>query len=273
MKRSIFFTIGISLLSVGLALPVGQASAQILFDFNNLTEFDGAGVGATMTATDGVNSVVITTVDIIAPEYDESSVLTGVILSALNGDSVVTNIGSPNALGVNNLTINNAGYDLLGGAGTESNDFNPGESWVMEFDVDVIITELNFASLGTGDESIDVTIEGGATTNFVDAPDDGDDYVNPFGTTVITAGTNITFTGVGSLADAGARVAEITVQIPGTGVLLGDVDLDGEVTFLDIQPFIAVLSGNGFQLEADCDESGVVDFLDISVFIAILAGP
>jgi|GEM_PF-1849886 len=59
---------------------------------------------------------------------------------------------------------------------------------------------------------------------------------------------------------------------PITGALCGDVNLDGSVTFLDIAPFIAVLSSNGFQVEADCDKNGTVSFLDISPFIQILAG-
>ena len=54
--------------------------------------------------------------------------------------------------------------------------------------------------------------------------------------------------------------------------LLGDVNLDGEVNFLDISPFISVLSSGPFQVEADIDENGVVNFLDISPFIAILSG-
>ena len=53
---------------------------------------------------------------------------------------------------------------------------------------------------------------------------------------------------------------------------LGDVNLDGDVNFLDISPFIGVLSSQGFQAEADCDENGVVNFLDISPFIQILSG-
>ncbi len=57
-----------------------------------------------------------------------------------------------------------------------------------------------------------------------------------------------------------------------SSVLLGDVDLNGTVNFLDIAPFIAILSGGGFQTEADCDDSGSVNFLDISPFIAILSG-
>ena len=54
-------------------------------------------------------------------------------------------------------------------------------------------------------------------------------------------------------------------------VLLGDVNLDGEVTFLDISPFIAILSTAGFQVEADIDLDAAVTFLDIAPLIAILA--
>jgi len=57
-------------------------------------------------------------------------------------------------------------------------------------------------------------------------------------------------------------------------VLKGDVNLDANVTFLDIAPFITVLSTAGaYQAEADCDCDGDVDFLDIQPFIDILAGP
>ena len=54
-------------------------------------------------------------------------------------------------------------------------------------------------------------------------------------------------------------------------LLVGDVNLDGVVTFLDISPFIATLSSGGFQAEADIDQNGVVNFLDIAPFIDILA--
>ena len=56
-------------------------------------------------------------------------------------------------------------------------------------------------------------------------------------------------------------------------LLKGDVNLDGGVNFLDISPFIGVLSEGGFQVQADINCDGVVNFLDISPFISILAGP
>ena len=55
-------------------------------------------------------------------------------------------------------------------------------------------------------------------------------------------------------------------------VELGDVNQDGDVNFLDISPFIAVLSSGDFQAEADCNQNGFVNFLDISPFIGILSG-
>lgn len=54
--------------------------------------------------------------------------------------------------------------------------------------------------------------------------------------------------------------------------LLGDVNLDRVVNFLDIAPFISVLSAAVYQTEADCDLNGAVNFLDISPFIALLSG-
>ena len=54
-------------------------------------------------------------------------------------------------------------------------------------------------------------------------------------------------------------------------VLLGDVNTDGLVNFLDISPFIAVLSAGEAQAEADINESGEVNFLDISPFINVLS--
>ena len=44
------------------------------------------------------------------------------------------------------------------------------------------------------------------------------------------------------------------------------------VNFLDVSPFIGLLSSGAFQCEADCNSSGTVDFLDISPFIGILSG-
>ena len=72
--------------------------------------------------------------------------------------------------------------------------------------------------------------------------------------------------------DAESAAVLATPVVGGDEVLLGDVSLSGTVDFLDIAPFIAVLSSGGDQAEADCNEDGMVDFLDIAPFIAILSG-
>ena len=63
----------------------------------------------------------------------------------------------------------------------------------------------------------------------------------------------------------------LTVTLTEAPPLLGDVNKDGAVNFLDISPFISVLAAGGFQAEADTNEDGEVSFLDISSFILLLS--
>ena len=56
----------------------------------------------------------------------------------------------------------------------------------------------------------------------------------------------------------------------GSGVLLGDCNLNGVVNFEDISPFIGILSSGPFLAQADCNEDGMISFADISPFIQIL---
>lgn len=75
-----------------------------------------------------------------------------------------------------------------------------------------------------------------------------------------------------SLGDFFSSDATLTVTLVAPTVILGDVNQDGVVTFLDINPFISILSTGGFLEQADCNLDGVVTFLDINPFIQILAG-
>ena len=53
-------------------------------------------------------------------------------------------------------------------------------------------------------------------------------------------------------------------------IVLGDVNSDLSVNFLDIGPFIAALTSNTFDAAADIDQNGEVNFLDITPFIMLL---
>ena len=53
--------------------------------------------------------------------------------------------------------------------------------------------------------------------------------------------------------------------------LLGDVDQNGEVNFLDIPAFVSVISGGDSLNEADINRDGSVNFLDIGPFVSVLS--
>ena len=54
-------------------------------------------------------------------------------------------------------------------------------------------------------------------------------------------------------------------------ILLGDCNQDNVVSFLDISPFISILSSASFLEQADCNQDGVVSFLDIQPLVQILS--
>ena len=51
---------------------------------------------------------------------------------------------------------------------------------------------------------------------------------------------------------------------------LGDVNCDGEVDLLDIQPFVDLLIAGGFSEKADINMDGIVSLLDVSLFVQLL---
>lgn len=53
--------------------------------------------------------------------------------------------------------------------------------------------------------------------------------------------------------------------------ILGDINQDGEVNLLDVQPFVTLLTNNEFQIEADTNQDGEVNLLDISQFVDLLS--
>ena len=263
--------------------PTGE---PVVFDF---FETDGDGVaGADPAGTDfdpsaandtvTVDGLTLTVVDVTAREYDLSGdlpVATGNILSSADDDNVVTNISGQRALGINNPSISNGNFDLIGD-GNDSADLNPGETLTFTFDQAVQFTSIELESV-EAEDSFDVLVDGVAVLETTGDDSFIDDLGGLTGLT-IAAGSEITFAVDGILApdltdlpSTSIRIETFTVEIVGS-TLLGDVNLDGTVDFLDISPFIAVLSGGIDQAEADCNEDGVVNFLDISPFISILSG-
>ena len=234
------------------------------------SDFDPSGAGDTIT----VDGLTVTIVEVIAPEFDTSGevpVLTGNITT-----SATTSISGQDALGINNLTIGRAGFDAVSNEnGNEGNDLNPGESVTFTFDQDVQFTTFELESVLAGD-SFDILVDGVPVLETTGDDATIDDLGDLAGFT-IAAGTEITIAVDGELTTTSVRLESFEVVIVPESepepepVVLCDVNRDGIVNFLDISPFIGVLSSGGDQAEADCNEDGMVNFLDISPFIVALS--
>ena len=55
-------------------------------------------------------------------------------------------------------------------------------------------------------------------------------------------------------------------------LLLGDVNQDGLINLLDIEPFVTLVTLGQFQAEADTNGDGVVNLLDVEPFVDLLTG-
>lgn len=209
---------------VASSLLISSASsATVVFDFRT-NQGSGGALGADPAGADfdngttagdtvTVGGLVATVVDVVTPEYDITGplpVLTGNILSAAAGDAVSTNVSNQDALGINNPSIGNNDFDLLG-EGSESSDINPGESLTFTFDQDVIFTEIELESVNSANQ-FDVLIN-----NVVVLATMGDDsFIDDLGALaglVITAGSEITFAVDGPLVPTGTTGDSTSIRI------------------------------------------------------------
>ena len=262
-----------------------SAGQEVLFDFRisggnglagsgepNVTNLDPGRTGEFAS----VGGLALTLVDITAPEYDTSGAVpveTGVILSGAAGDAVFTNVSGQDALGIQNPSLDNDEFDLIGD-GSESSDLNPGETVTFTFDQDVVFTSIELESV-VADDTFDVLVDGVAVLQTTGEGGILGDLGGLSGL-MIPAGSEITFAVDGILNPTGSdlpstsvRIETFTVEIMGD-VLKGDVDLNGFVEFADIPAFIQVLIDQGNQREADADCNGEVEFADIPAFITLL---
>ena len=157
------------------------------------------------------------------------------------------------------------------------------------FDGDQVLATLEEVDLNNFnyDSVISLTVEGNSVTADVSGWFGNDWYEpidDPEAVEYTLSGTIVNSTAAGDVFitgrphfDAGGsgdtarpRVDDITVAEP-TGIL-GDVNGDGVVDGLDIQPFVDLLTGGGYQAEADINSDAVVDGLDIQPFVDIITG-
>jgi hypothetical protein len=76
------------------------------------------------------------------------------------------------------------------------------------------------------------------------------------------------------LASNGSKyvdVVDFTIRVV-VDIMLGDVNLDGVVNGLDVDPFVDVLLNGPYQAEADMNEDQVVNGLDVDPFVVAVVG-
>ena len=72
---------------------------------------------------------------------------------------------------------------------------------------------------------------------------------------------------------SGARDFRFSILSPAEGGgLVGDVNCDGDIDLLDVEPFVALLTANEFDAKADINGDGTVDSLDVGPFVDLLTG-
>ena len=208
MKRITSLPIRTGALVLSLTLLSTAAHGDAVFDFNDGTEFDNVGIGATMTVLDAAKSinVTLTSVDIIGQDGTLASDGVDLHKTNIQGD-------------VNSLGINDAVYSNTNGTyGSESRDFNPGEAWVISFNVDVELVEIDLSGQSEDER---MTLSSTAFTDIVlDDGQTGDTH--DLGGTAVPAGTEITVT-MSALSEVGTatRISYLTVAaVP--GVSTGD---------------------------------------------------
>ena len=151
-------------------------------------------------------------------------------------DSLVIEIESQDALAV--------GFDLL-----SSDPFGVGM-----FNYDLTVFDIEGNSIFQT-QLLDLEFEG-----FVGVISDGTTSIG-----------EVEVNNLGAAQLAGEIVDNIQVWVQ-SSVLLGDVNLDGQVTLLDVQPFVDRIINNEFQDEADTNQHGAVDLLDVNPFVVLLTG-
>ena len=203
-------------------------------------------------------------------------------LDGANGvGTIVVNTGSPtNANGagifIQALSGAESGFETSGTLGNGQAVFGDLTGTLTGISQDAHITSMFI------DQNVNFADQ--TVTGLTEVSTFGGGFLDQIGSAIAQAangtGTGgditVTFNDLGPATEfhsrSNASYASFAVEA-GTVGIIGDVNTDGIVNFLDIAPFIGVLSMiDVFQFEADTNQDGLVNFLDIAPFIGVLAG-
>lgn len=216
-------------------------------------------------------------------ELSGTAMATTLDFDSLAGGDMITSGSSVNGFG---FVYDFGGVDLQVG---NTHDTSSGSNYLGTNDADLLQDGDNFAI------TVDPSNAFGIRIVTADALLDGDISLTFNGTTVDLVGMDIEatlndgsfvyFLGItnDSATDTTAMISTLgdgvflynvddMIRAANPSVLLGDVNLDGLVNLLDVEPFIERISTGFFQPEADINDDGFVNLLDVDPFIALLSG-
>ncbi|MEM9412473.1 MAG: dockerin type I domain-containing protein [Planctomycetota bacterium] len=98
------------------------------------------------------------------------------------------------------------------------------------------------------------------------------DPVSGFGVIVIGVPHQTTMGSLRLFGISGDATFRSTVADSSCVFAPGDVNQDGKINLLDVDPFVNALANGTFLCEADMNEDGSVDLLDVDPFVSALAG-
>ena len=235
-------------LCLSCCISVGQLHGQVVYTITGFANNVGDGLGNAPEVAPGESYVAEFMIDLSVMDSDSSpdrGVYTGAILAS-----------SIEFSGGYSSQVDFSGGEIViqrdnAGGGVFFNDVN-GLGTILVFDLfvafdsDALLTDPATEIVGSPASLYSLTEPTGAVVSFSDV------MVGP---------------GTGPVVLA---IMALPPEIE--PVVLGDLDGNRIVNFLDISPFIMRLTTGTFQAEADIDQNGQVNFLDISPFIMILVG-
>ncbi len=192
-----------------------NSSAVVTYEFTGgVSPFDNASTNVfeTLNDPDSGLDITLTTVDIIGWDGSKAS----------EGINHKTNVSgsSGKAMGINSATT-------PPGATSDFQNFDPGEGWVVSFNVAVQLVEIDFASQQAGTE---MTLLSSAFPDLLLDEEPGQtDGTHDLGNVLLPAGTELTFlmTSATNAPDTTIRIDELIVRpdLPARIQHLGDAEL------------------------------------------------
>ena len=230
-------------------MSAGQLYGQVTYTVTGIVDTIGGGIFSPSEVADGETFDAVFQIDLSVEDIDPSSER-GEFPGAILSSSIEFSGGYSSQV------------DFAGGDIVIQRDAEGGGVFFNDLDIQ---SQSNFLVFDLGNAFDSDALPVDAASNFVGSPESLFSLVEPFGRFSVLADVEV---GPNSAPFAFSITAGPEIE----PVVLGDLDGNRIVNFLDISGFIMRLTTGTFQAEADIDQNGEVNFLDISPFIRILIG-